>query len=203
MVTLLVALLADVPYLGARVGDRSFFFDDLSPTGLSGTMLEADLGVRLHGRYHLYGFLERGLYDERSDRIAPGPFATSTAAGLGFAGSVAPDSRWDFVFDLAIGYRWLRVPFDSGDPRRPFGVDRFSGVEPLRVRLGPSLRPEPRLMLDLLFGAALGRFHGSGSTHVETCSITASCKDSFLEDSDTQSATYFTLDATFGIHTWL
>lgn len=188
--------------LGAQVSSHTFHFDAASTT-LSGTAFQIDGGVQVSPRYALYAFWEHGVYDSRDDRIAPGPLATSHAVGVGVQASTNPDGPWSFLVDLSSGYRFLRVPFDTGLSRAPYGVDRYQGLEPLRLHLGPTLLVDRVLRVEALIGGALGRFHASGVGHAETCAIVATCGDSLLVDGDTQSATYFTIDFGVALHTWL
>jgi hypothetical protein len=176
------------------------FFDNSSPAGLSGLSLQADLGWRISPVYVVYGFVEDGLYDDRSDRIAPGAAASSPALGAGVQATTNPQGPVSFLVDLSFAYRWLRVPFLTGIASTPACVDRYRGWEPLRLRAGPTLLLSDHWRIGLLLGGQMGRFVGQG--HKETCAITASCSDSILVDSDTQSATYMGFDAAFALQSW-
>jgi hypothetical protein len=186
-------------FVGTRLGAHSFYFDS-GNAGLSGHAIEGDLGVRLGSRYLVYAFLQQGAYDVRSDRIAPGPFATSFAFGIGAQASVNPEGPWDFVIDLSAGRRSLRVPYDTAAGRTQHGVDVYGGWEPLRVAFGPTVLLDPHVRVDLMAGAAIGRFAATGRP--ETCAIVAACSDSFMVDSDTQSATYYALELSIALHSW-
>jgi hypothetical protein len=91
------------------------------------------------------------------------------------------------------GYRWLTLPIEGS------AADRFSGFEPLRVHLGPSLRIAGQTELALLGGGGFGWF--GARSFGRSCSVTASCADS-LYGSDTVETVHFVADLSLAIRGW-
>ena len=186
------------PYLGARAASEAFRFDGDDGTSLSGAGVAIDVGARLSAPFRAYATWDHGVFDTRSDRLAPGPLAKSDGLGLALRIDAAPDAELGVAIDVGAGVRRLEVPYRRADGS--CGEDRFRGIEPVRAHVGPSLRLEGGLRIDLLFGGALGAFRGPRG-HGETCTIVASCQDSLLDSAgDGQTNAYFLLDVSLALH---
>jgi hypothetical protein len=179
---------------GARAGLQRFFFEgDGSPSDLRGYVLGLDATVRLGPHISLAPVVELSILPTRGDRLEPGPDATSLATFFEARLDTNPAGPWSFRIEAGPGYRWLWLPYASST------TDRFSGLEPLRVRLGPSLRLGEQGEIALIAGAGFGWFwdHSGG----RSCAVTATCGDSFY-DSDTQTAVHFVGDVSIVVRGW-
>ena len=178
--------------LSTHLGAQSIYCEgDGAPAELRGVAISADVGLRLDPRLAVFGGYEHVIDDSRSDRLAQGSLATGDAVAVGVRLFSSHDAPVALLLQIGLGYRWLRVPYDTGSPRMASGTDRFEGLEPLRLHVGPTIALGDHLHLDLLAGGALGRFRGEA--HPETCAILGACKDSLL-DSDTASSTHFVVE---------
>jgi hypothetical protein len=179
--------------LGARIGPQSIYLEgDGAPSDLRGYMAGVDATVHLSRHLGLAAVAEASLYDRRSDRLEPGPTATSYAAFAELRIDTNPEGPWSFRIDLGPGYRWLTLPLASGP------TDEYSGIEPLRIRLGPAYR-QGDLEFAVAFGLGFGWFTARPGAH--SCAVTATCQDSLL-DSDTASPVHFVGDLSVAIRGW-
>ncbi len=186
------------PYVGARASTAVFRFDGDDGSSLTGAGVAIDGGVRVAPAYRLYATWDHGVYDARSDRLAPGPLAKTDGLGVGLRIDGAIDDAIGLAIDLGVGVRRLVVPYTRADGS--CGEDTFHGFEPLRLRVGPSIALGDGLRLDVLFGGAIGAFRGPRG-HGETCTIVASCQDSLLDSAaDGQTNAYLLLDASLSLH---
>jgi hypothetical protein len=185
------------PFVGARFGPQAWYFDRFdSPSGLRGGAVAIEAGAFVTPTIGLYAFGERGFYDERDDRLPPGPIATSNAFGIGARLRTPTDGWFAFVLDLGIAYRSLSVPYDA--PNDPVTrEDTFSGLEWLRVRAGPTFQIENGLWADVGVGVSIGRF-GATPRSPMTCAIVDGCPDSMVDD--VTPSTHLLVDLVAGMH---
>jgi hypothetical protein len=163
---------------------------DGAPSDLRGMVAGVDAAFRLTHYLSLAPSYELSLYDARSDRVQQGPTATSHAAFLEARLDTNPDGPLSVRIDLGPGYRWLALPLASGT------TDRYSGVEPLRMHVGPSYRVAGSVELAVLGGFGFGWFVARPGA--QACAVTAACPDSAF-DSTTQSSAHFVLDLSLAI----
>jgi hypothetical protein len=179
--------------LGARIGPQSIYLEgDGSPSDLRGYVLGAQLTLRLSRHLGIAGAVEGSVYDRRSDRLEPGPAATSVAAFAQLHVDTNPEGPWAFVIDLGPGFRWLQLPLASGP------TDQYGGLEPLRLRMGPALHHES-LELSVALGVGFGWFVARPGAR--DCAVTGTCQDSLL-DSDTASPVHFVGDLSIALAGW-
>jgi len=167
------------PFVAARIGAQTWYFDRLdAPSGLRGGTFAVEGGAFVTPTIALYAFAEHGVYDERDDRLPPGPVASSDA------------------FGLAARLRKLRVPYDA--PTDPISrEDTFSGLEWLRVRAGPTFALGDGFWADVGLGVDIGRF-GATSRSPLTCAIIDACPDSKVDDATP--STHMLVDILAGVH---
>jgi len=179
--------------LGARIGPQSIYLEgDGAPSDLRGYVAGVDAAVRLSRNLSLAVVFEGSLYDRRSDRLEPGPPATSAAVFAELHVDTNPDGPWSVRIDLGPGYRWLELPLASGP------TDEYSGIEPLRLRIGPAYYYGD-LEVSVAFGLGFGWFTARPGAH--SCAVTGTCQDSLL-DSDTASPVHFVGDLSVAIRGW-
>ncbi len=177
--------------LGARIGRQSLYLEgDGAPADLTGFVFAGDVALRVGRHLSLAAVVETSAYGQRSDRVQPGPTATSYATFLEARADTNPEGPLSLRLDVGTGCRWLVVPLDRG------ARDHFWGLEPLHLRLGPTYRVTHAVDVAALGGFGFGWFSahpGAGS-----CAVTGTCKDS-LYDSDVQSAVHFVVDVSLAL----
>ncbi len=179
--------------VGARTGLQWIYLEgDGSPSDLRGYVFGADLHARLTKNLAVATGLELSLYDRRSDRLPYGRVASSWTPFVGARLDTNPGGELSARIELATAARWLALPLDIG------ATDRFFGVEPLRLRVGPALRVAKSFDLAVLLGFGFGWFTGRDGVHA--CAANATCADSRL-DSDTSSSVHFVTDLAV-VGTW-
>jgi len=179
--------------VGARAGVQSIYLEgDGAPSDLRGVVAGVDAALRLGEHVGVGGALEASLYDRRSDRLEPGPAATSYAAFAELRLDTHPAGPWSARIDLGTGYRWLFLPLGSGT------TDGYGGFEPLRLHLGPSYRVGA-VDVAVLGGVGFGWF--TARPGARSCAVTAVCQDSLL-DSDTSSSVHFMADLALAVRGW-
>ena len=185
------------PFVAARIGAQTWYFDRLdAPSGLRGGTFAVEGGAFVTPTIALYAFAEHGVYDERDDRLPPGPVASSDAFGLAARLRTPADGSIAFVLDLGLGWRKLRVPYDA--PTDPISrEDTFSGLEWLRVRAGPTFALGDGFWADVGLGVDIGRF-GATSRSPLTCAIIDACPDSKVDDATP--STHMLVDILAGVH---
>ena len=176
---------------GLRAGSQALYLEgDGSPADLSGYVFGGDAALRLSPRLSIAALFDVSIYGQRSDRVEPGALATSYAPSVELRANTNPEGPFSFRIDLGAGCRWLAVPMDHRV------TDRFWGVEPLHLRVGPSYRASERIEVVALGGLGFGWFAThSGS---DSCAVNGTCRDS-LYDSDVQTSVHFVLDLSLGI----
>lgn len=174
--------------LGARFGPQSVYLEGAgSPSDLRGYVAGLEASLALSRHLAVAGTVEGSEYDARSDRLAPGPTATSLAAFAELRIDTHPEGPWTVRVDLGAGTRWLVLPLASGP------TDTYGGVEALRMRLGPAYRWSDGLELGVALGAGFGWF--TARPGARECAVTGACQDSLLE-TDTATPVHFVGDLT-------
>jgi hypothetical protein len=172
--------------LSARAGLQYLYLEgDGAPPDLKGYGFAAEAAMHVWGALSVGASFEPSIYNTRSDRVPTGATATSYATFAFVRLDTNREGPLSVAIQIASGYRWLIVPVD-GSP-----ADRFSGIEPLLIRLGPTYRVHGGVDLGLLAGLGVGWFQDV--PNAKSCAVVATCGDS-LFDSDTQSAAHFTVD---------
>jgi hypothetical protein len=179
--------------LGARVGPQSIFLEgDGAQSDLRGYVAGLDGTLRLSRHLSIAGSIEGSLFDGRSDRLEPGPTATSLGLFTELRIDTNPDGPWSARIDVGPGYRWLWLPLASGP------TDAYGGLEPLRLRVGPAYRVGD-LQVSVALGVGFGLFLARPGDR--NCAVTGTCEDSLL-DSDTASPVHFVADLTVAVRGW-
>lgn len=179
--------------LGARVGPQWIFLEgDGSPSDLRGAFAGVDATLRLSRYLSLAGVVEWSTYDGRSDRLEPGPPATSLGTFAELRVDTNPEGPWSVRIDIGPGYRWLWLPLATGS------TDAYGGLEPLRLRVGPAYRTGA-VQVSVALGFGFGLFTARPGDR--DCAVTASCQDSLL-DSDTSSPVHFVGDLSVALAGW-
>lgn len=147
-----------VPSGIVATGPNPDSYTDMGTFASSGWAFEGDIGFHVTPRWTLYGFWEYDLF-------RPGTEAQSSPVshyvGLGVNVVTSPRRAGAFVFDLAMGARWMRLVGTSTDPRT--GNPHTSTIEysdsvPVRLGCGLIMLSTRRLQIDLMGQLALGGF---------------------------------------------
>ena len=179
--------------LGARVGPQWIFLEgDGAQSDLRGYVGGLDAAWRLSHHLSLAESIEGSLFDGRSDRLEPGPTASSLALVTQLRIDTNPEGPWSARIDLGPGYRWLWVPSTSGP------TELYGALEPLRLRVGPAYRAG-EVQVSVALGVGFGLFLSRPGDR--NCAISGTCADSLL-DSDTASPVHFVGDLTVAVQGW-
>jgi hypothetical protein len=185
---------ASIPFsLGARAGPQSIFLEgDGAQSDLRGYVAGVDAALRLSRYLSIAGAVEGSLFDGRSDRVEPGPAATSLGAFSELCIDTNPDGPWSARIDVGPGYRWLWLPMASGP------TEVYGGLEPLRLRAGPAYRVGD-VQVTVALGVGFGLFLSRPGDR--NCAVSGTCQDSLI-DSDTASPVHFVGDLTVAVRGW-
>jgi len=179
--------------LGARVGPQWVYLEgDFGESDLRGYFAGVDGTLRVTRRLGIGGVVEASVYDGRSDRLEPGPSATSYAAFAELRVETNPEGPFSFRIDMGPGTRWLILPMTTGP------AETYGALEPLRLRVGPAYRAGA-LELSVAIGLGFGWFMARPADR--SCAVTGSCEDS-LVDSDTASSVHFVNDLSVSVRGW-
>lgn len=158
---------------------------EMSQYATSGWSFEGDLGLHLSPAWTFYGFWEYGRLG-RADTTRQPDQPTTNAVGIGLNANTSPNSPVGFVFDIALGYRWMALSQSVSALDATGNVvtakENFvlSGVMPLRVGLGLAIAPTRKMRIDLMGQFALGTFsqQTGGSACPNGCELTDSQQSS-------------------------
>lgn len=133
----------------------------------SGTGLELALGYRVSPSWTPYGFFEYARFKNGTINHDVDDRVSSAQVGLGIHANTNPDGL-GFLFDIGIGYRWLTVPYgsgqlsslDSGAGNVPTGPGKatYGGVTAMRLGLGLSIASSKHVRWDLMAQGSFGSF---------------------------------------------
>lgn len=129
----------------------------------SGWSIEGDVGLHFSPSWTFYGFWEHGQLGRANTEVQPSNPVTN-AVGIGMNANTSPNAPFGFVFDIALGYRWLTSPIlvggvdSAGNPVTSRADATFSGVMPLRVGLGIAIAPTRKMRIDVMGQFSVGSF---------------------------------------------
>jgi hypothetical protein len=196
LVTLIAASSAHAGELsiGVRSGPQWLYLEgDGPPSDLRGFVLGVDGALPVARRISVAAVVDGSIYTQRSDRLPPGRAATSLATFVELRLDTDPEGPVSARIDLGTGFRWLRLPLDSGP------TDSFRAWEPLRLRVGPAWRASREIQVALQAGIGFGLMVSRNRDG--TCSLVGTCADS-LYNSDTQSSAHFVTELVLSVRGW-
>jgi hypothetical protein len=171
--------------LGVRLGsitpggnfsgsDTAIVSDPMSAYAGSGWAIEGDLGYHFSPSWTAYGFWEHAQLG-RGERYQNSPTnPKANMLGFGLNANTNPDGPVGFLFDIAVGWRWMsfQQPVASANGA---GWDDLvaSGPVPIRLGFGLSIVPTRKFRIDLLVQASGGIFNrvNGGPACPSGCSI--------------------------------
>lgn len=130
-----------------------------------GTGLELALGYRVSPSWTPYGFFEYARFKNGTVNNDVDDKVSSAQVGLGIHANTNPDGL-GFLFDIGVGYRWLTVPYgsgqlsslDGGASATGPGKATYGGVTAMRLGLGLSLASSKSVRWDLMAQGSFGSF---------------------------------------------
>ncbi len=136
----------------------------------TGTGLELNLGYRVSPAWTPYGFFEYARFKHGTINDGVDGNVTSAFTGLGIHANTNPDGPIGFLFDIAMGYRWLTVPYgpgqlssldgtpSTGGAQGPAGKVTYGGFQALRLGMGLSIVSSRHVRFDVQLQGTVGSF---------------------------------------------